>query len=226
MTDERTPTERVTDLTTLITRDGRTPARAVPVRVQGFQTLREAVWVSLIAEPVEGQPLLVEAPRGSIISGDTFQMRLVVDDTPVRSVYRCVAVRTLPGERDAVVSQQVGQPAPVAERQAPRQAVALELLATIVGSSRLMASPNVRLVLRDISASGIGFDTRVPLAVDDVLGVQVPGARDAKPVRMRIVRIADDRSPAVGAEAEDAEAGAALYEAVTRVWELAQRRAA
>src|SRR5689334_25173172 len=105
MTDERTPTERVTDLTTLITRDGRTPARAVPVRVQGFQTLREAVWVSLIAEPVEGQPLLVEAPRGSIISGDTFQMRLVVDDTPVRSVYRCVAVRTLPGERDAVVSQ-------------------------------------------------------------------------------------------------------------------------
>jgi hypothetical protein len=219
-------TEPVTDLTMLITQSGRTPARAVPVRVQGFPTLREPVWVSLIADPVAGRPVLVEAPRETIASGDTFQMRLVIDGAPVRSVFRCVAVRNLPGMRDAVVAQQVGQAAPVAERQAPRKAVALELAATIVGSSRLMASPNVSLVLRDISASGIGFDTTVPLAVDDVLSVQVPGSRDAKPVRVRIVRISDERSPAVGAEAEDTDAGTTLYDAVTRVWELAQRHAA
>ncbi len=148
-------------------------ARALPLQLDGVNTIAASCEVVLLAEPHAGQPLPVEAPAGALPVTTAFAIRFAGDDgTPRRALCVVEAVHPGPDGRERCTLRLVASPAPATGRAHPRTPAMVELMTRRVEAQ----GQRTPIMIVDVAPGGLGFASFIELrvgeflALDDVFG--------------------------------------------------------
>jgi hypothetical protein len=193
------------------------PGHAQPVSYTGVPTIQAEANVALLGAPQPGAEVVVETPRDLVAGGEVLAIRYLARGGPRLGVFRCSKVDPVIGMKDRATLLLLGEPGATDERGAFRARIDLETEATVRGSER-----QLRVLVKDASATGMCVETTQRLAVGDVVSVRAPGGSLSGDYE--VVRI-DVRQPSrYGLRALEPATVTALFAAfVTRARDVQER---
>ena len=143
-------------------------ARALPLQLDGVNTIAASCEVVLLSEPHAGQPLPVEAPAGALPVTTAFAIRFAGDDgQPQRALCVVEAVHPGPDGRERCTLRLVASPAPATGRAHPRTPAVVELMTRRVESQ----GQRTPIMIVDVAPGGIGFASFIELRVGEFLAL-------------------------------------------------------
>ena len=143
-------------------------ARALPLQLDGVNTIAASCEVVLLSEPHAGQPLPVEAPAGALPVTTAFAIRFAGDDgQPRRALCVVEAVHPGPDGRERCTLRLVASPAPATGRAHPRTPAVVELMTRRVESQ----GQRTPIMIVDVAPGGIGFASFIELRVGEFLAL-------------------------------------------------------
>jgi hypothetical protein len=183
---------------------------AQPLGFANVPTIQREANVTLLAPPRPGFNVMAIAPRDLVVVGEVFSIRYLSRGEPRIGVFRCSAVDPMVGMRDRATLFLLGEPTGTQARGGFRARIDLEVEATVAGAN----GRRFRVQVRDASMTGMGIETGQPLAIGDVVDLQLHGGME--PVSYEVVRCDPVKRTSYGLRTRDGAGASTLFASLVR----------